>query len=389
MHVLHILEATRGGTRRHILDLLPALHGRGIACTLVASALRNPDFAADVQMLRAVGINVIEVPMARGMDAAGDAAALKAIGALLKTNTFDVIHCHSTKAGLLGRLARLVDARHLPLVYTPHCIAFDTGLPRSQRRAARILEKLLASTTSHYIAVSRRERHAILSRGLCQAGRVTTILNGIGLDEFDALALATRSDFGLGDDDFVVGCFGRLTRQKNQAALLRALPPILQTVPNARLFFVGGGEDEAALRALSESLGIAERTVWCGEQLEARPLYALCDVIAQPSRWEGCPYSILEAMAARRVVVANSVGGVDEILNNEYGLAYRSFDETSDAALAAGILKVADWATQAPGRLQERSRAARRRVEENFRLENMVDSTIEVYKQFSKGKLRK
>lgn len=379
MHVLHILEATRGGTRRHILDLLPALQKRGIRCTLVASALRNPDFTADIEWLRGLGVDVIEVPMARGMDAAGDAAALKAIGALLKTNAFDLIHCHSTKAGLLGRLARLLDARHIPLVYTPHCIAFDTGLPHTQRRAARFMEKLLARATSHYIAVSRHERHAILSRGLCKPGRVTTISNGIGLEEFDNLPSASRANYGLGDEDFVIGCFGRLTRQKNQAALLRALPVIVQSVPQAKLFFVGGGEDEAALRAYSERLGVAPNVIWGGEQMEARPLYQLCDVVAQPSRWEGCPYSLLEAMAARRVVVAHSVGGVNEILNDDYGIAYRCFDDGGDAALAANIIKVASWVTEAPARLHERSKEARRRVEEKFRLEGMVERTIGVY----------
>jgi glycosyltransferase involved in cell wall biosynthesis len=377
MRVLHILEATSGGTRRHILDLLPALQARGVSCDLVASPLRTSAFGSDAQWLRARGVAVLEVPMARGFSPAGDATALRQLAAHLSHQRYDVIHCHSTKAGLLGRLARLSVSRRTPLVYTPHCVAFDTGLPHRQRRAARWMEALLAPLTTHFIAVSHHENHTLRRAGLCKVDGVSTIHNGVDIEAFDALPSLERAAWGLRQQDFVIGCFGRLTRQKNQAALLRALPRVLEVVPRARLLLVGSGEDETDLRALAQKLGIAECITWAGEVSEARPLYALCDVVAQPSRWEGCPYTVLEAMTARRLVVARDVGGVEEILNDDYGVSYNTRHDSD-------VERLTRWLSEAArdtGWRHNTQTNARRRVEENFTLKQMVQQTIIAYEQ--------
>jgi glycosyltransferase involved in cell wall biosynthesis len=379
MHVLHILEATSGGTRRHVLDLLPALKKRGIDCTLVASPLRYLEFARDAEALRRQGVQVIEVAMARGFDAGLDWQAIAALGGVLRANHYDVVHCHSTKAGMLGRLARLRFAPHTPLVYTPHCIAFDTGLPHAQRRAARIAERLFAAATSHFIAVSQHEQRALLARGLCRQARLTTIYNGVDLGDLQNLPRRERAEFGLCDCHFVIGCFGRLTRQKNQGALIAALPALLQQVPRSRLLLVGGGEDEAALRAAAQRLGVAHALVWAGEQSEARALYALCDVVVQPSRWEGCPYSVLEAMASERIVMARAVGGVPEIIGERYGIAYATSE--GGGLGAAQLETLVRMATNANGWRQTTQTAARERVKHCFGLQRMVDQTAGIYQR--------
>ncbi len=403
MKILHILEATSGGTRRHALDLLPVLQARGAACDLVASPARDPYFARDADELRAHGVVVHEVAMTRGFDPRCDMDALRQIAAHLRRHRPDIIHCHSTKAGVLGRLAKLVAAPRTPLVYTPHCLAFDTALPLPQRRAARWLETLLAPLTTHFIAVSRHEetvlRRAVLRRASpclpapgsghqgascigknsCCQSRVSVIHNGLDMAAFDVLPPMSRAELGLHQSDFVIGCFGRLTAQKNQAALIRALPAVRRDVPRARLLLVGGGEDEEPLRRLARRLNVESGIVWTGEVAEARPLYALCDIVAQPSRWEGCPYSILEAMAARRAIVAAPAGGVPELLCD------------SGASDTCGTLVKAGRTTELVAQLvalagdsNKRERlgeAAHARVEDDFRLEQMVTKTVRVYEQ--------
>jgi glycosyltransferase involved in cell wall biosynthesis len=212
--------------------------------------------------------------------------------------------------------------------------------------------------------------------GLCRSDRVSTIHNGVDIDAFDALPPAQRAGLGLHKQDFVIGCFGRLTCQKNQAALLCALPRVLVVVPNARLLLVGGGEDETMLRALAQRRGIAECVVFAGDVEEARPLYALCDVVAQPSRWEGCPYTVLEALAAQRLVVARDVGGVEEILDDCYGISYNTRYRSDVESLAQWIIKAAH---DANWRHNTESNA-RHRVEQDFTLQRMVEQTLQVYK---------
>jgi glycosyltransferase involved in cell wall biosynthesis len=375
MHVLHILEAFAGGTRRHVLDLLPAMQRQGVSCTLVASAVRNTTYEQDVALLQSQGVAVIRLEMSRGFDPQGDIGALLRLTAILRRTRPDIIHCHSSKAGFLGRLARS-STLCTPLVYTPHCLAYDTGLPRLQRRAARWVEQSLTPLTTRYVAVSQHEERVIRNT-LARGKRVTTIPNGVNLEEFDALPTASRSDFDLGEDDFVIGCFGRLTAQKNQAALICILPDLVAHIPRATLFFVGEGEDRAQLGGLlNEVLQGRQKeqvkVVWAGEQSEARPLYELCDVVAQPSRWEGCPYSILEAMAASRSVVAATVGGVAEILSDDYGFSYLTSQRHSLATLL--------WRVARDSELREQTGyRARQRVEACFSLEQMVQRTLKVY----------
>jgi glycosyltransferase involved in cell wall biosynthesis len=224
-------------------------------------------------------------------------------------------------------------------------------------------------------------RAASTLQAACRTNRISVIYNGIDLSEFDALQrnAPPRTD-GLGEDDIVIGCFGRLTPQKNQAALLHALPRVLHDVPHAKLLLVGGGEDERPLRRLAQRLGVAVNVVWTGEVAEARPYCAWCDIIAQPSRWEGCPYSILEAMAARRAVVAAGVGGVPELLTENGGDGERPgivYAPSHPSDLVRNIARLA-----ADGKVRTQiGDAARQRVTEEFPLERMVEKTVSVYEK--------
>jgi glycosyltransferase involved in cell wall biosynthesis len=368
MRVLHILEATSGGTRRHVLDLLPALQKRGVHCTLIYSPLRNPAFRKDAERLQASGIETTEVAMGHRWSRRTDADALRAIRSHLKSNSYDLIHCHSSNAGVLGRLANATTRPRLPLVYTPHYIAFAAGLPRVQRRAALYLEKLLTGQSSHYIAVSHHER-ALLQRVLkIEASRTGVIYNGIEISDCASADIQPATQ-----NDFVIGCFGRLTAQKNQSTLLRALPAILSEVPTARVKFVGGGEDEDRLQELVQRLNCNDRVDFRGEVHDVAKEYSECDVVAHPSRWEGCSYSLLEAMNCLRAIVASNAGGNPEVIG-EAGVLLPACDALS---LVQEIIALAGN----PERRQSFGDAAHKRVAEYFRLDDMVTQTLAVYQQ--------
>jgi len=368
--VLHVLEATRGGTRTHVLDLLPALAQRGWTCGLAYSSLRNPDFPDDARNLEAQNIATWDVAMRRGPHLE-DARALRELISIARRFEPSLIHAHSSKAGLLARLA--APCLRVPVVYTPHCVAFDTSLPRLQKRLARWGEIALAPLTTRFIAVSRSEARA-LSRVLpVRAGRITLIRNGLDLSSFP---LHEGSEHGTA---FIIGCFGRLSAQKNQAVLLRALKLLHSAGIESRLLFVGGGEDEARLRDYSRELGLEAGVEWAGEVADARPFYARCDVVALPSRWEGCPYSLLEAMAASRAVVASDLAPLREILSAQpepSGLLCRA----RPGEMAQALLLLA----RDEARRESLGQAARARIESAFTLARMADETARVYDEVSR-----
>ncbi len=369
MRILHILEATSGGTRRHVLDLLPALQARGVSCSLIYSPLRNPSFRRDAAQLRSKNIETYEILMGHRWARSEDALALRALFTHLKTHRYDVIHCHSSNAGLLGRLANraanMLQRRSTPLVYTPHYVAFAAGIPRTQRRVALYLEKLLASQTAHFIAVSRHEESMLRRILKIEAARVSVIYNGVNGAEKER---ENRTQ----DSPFVIGCFGRLTAQKNQSLLIRALPLVLKKFPQARLKLVGSGEDRSTLRALAVRLNCENRVDFAGEITDPQAEYFCCDLIAQPSRWEGCSYAILEAMSARRAIVASSAGGTPEVVGDA-GVLLPPRDERVWAQQIIALACDANRRKILGARAEQRAR-------EYFNLDDMVDKTLTIYR---------
>ena len=102
MRLLHLLEAAQGGTRRHVLDLLPRLTQRGFSCGLIYSSRRYPAFVHDAARLETLGVQTWDVAMARGFDPLTDARALRLIGARIDEFAPDLLHSHSSKAGIIG-----------------------------------------------------------------------------------------------------------------------------------------------------------------------------------------------------------------------------------------------------------------------------------------------
>lgn len=382
MRILHVLEATQGGTRRHILDLLPGLQRRGFECELIYSLRRYPPFEADAQELRANGIPCREIPMTHRLNLATNLGAVARLAIHLRNNPPDVLHLHSTVAGVVGRLALLLSGQSIPCVYTPHCIAYDTGMGTLPRRSARLLEKWLAPLVYQFIAVSQHEAR-LLKSTLGSASDINVVYNGINLTEFDALAGPSAANYRQelpGEPPFpdaantptafVIGCFGRISRQKNQEALVRALPGLRRTIPGIKLLLVGDGELQADMLRLAAHLGVTDLINWLGDVPEARPWYPRCHVVVQPSRWEGCPYSVLEGLAARRPVLATPVGGVPELLA---ALGTTLLPGGTDLAA-----RLQDLAAQ-PILREEMGQLARLHIEENFALEQMLHGTSAVY----------
>lgn len=218
----------------------------------------------------------------------------------------DLVHLHSSKAGLAGRLA--LRGRR-PTVFQPHAWSFlaATG---PQRPAALAWERYATRWAHCTIFVSERERDDGIQYGVPAPGAV--VHNGIDLDRFqpanDADRTAARTRLGLPDGPTAV-CVGRICRQKGQDLLMAAWPAIRAAVPGATLALVGDGPAAGSLAA-----GAPAGVIFAGPVADPRPWYAAANVVVQPSRWEGMALTQLEAMACARCVVATDVGGAGEML---------------------------------------------------------------------------
>ena len=366
------MEATIGGTRRHLVDVARGQAREGLDVHLAVATRRDPDFVDDLAQLEREDVGVTRVPMVRPVRPLRDWRDYRQLKRLLRELRPDVVHTHSSKAGVLGRQASIssgVGRR----VHTPHTFAFlfEALFGPLQRRLYQVTEARLARRTERVIAVSESEAETFRRSGVVAPERVRLVPNGIDPARFDGVEPADLRALGLDPGRPTAAVIGLVYAAKGQDLALEALAAA--DLGELQLLVVGPG-DGARLEHRARELGLAERVRFTGARKDVPELLAALDFLVLPSRWEGMPYIVMEAMASGLPVVATPVDGARElILPGETGLLAEAID--------AGALRTALREALALSR-EERAamgRAGRARVCAEFDAERMVRGLIEVY----------
>jgi glycosyltransferase involved in cell wall biosynthesis len=361
--VLLVHQPIDGGVARHVEDLFAGLRAFGHEAVLCAprapAALREQLEPGDYQSLA----------MQRAIVPGRDAETIRDFASIVRRVRPDVVHAHSSKAGAIARLARLLSPR-VPVLYTPHGYAMAGFFRRVERSAYREVERGLGLLTSRVLAVCEAE--ARLARTVTTAGRVRVVHNGVDISalaegEPDARVTALRSRGP------VVCTVCQLRPGKGMETLLDAWPAVVAGQPNAQLAVAGDGELRDALEQRVEALGIADSVHFLGEHSEPIAAVRAADAFVLASWFEAFPYVILEAMALGLPIVASDVGGVAEALAHaRSGLLVPA---RQPAALSSALIElIAD--AELRGRL---GAAALQTVRRRFGTETMVRGAIDVY----------
>lgn len=349
--------AETGGAQTYVASLLPALveefdvvvaaHGPG---PLLESGRRAG--------ARVVPLEHVRRPLSPWRDLRG----LFELVALLRRERPDILHANSSKAGVLGRLAAVLSG--VPIrIFTVHGWAFSahTGIASALYERA---ERLMRPLTTITICVAESERAAGVAARACDPQRTVVIRNGVAAD---AVAPGRRD----GATPTIVAV-GRLQQPKDPLTLARALGRVRASFSAV---IVGEGPDRPRLEAEIRRLGLDEAVVLAGERGDVADLLARADLFVLSSTSEGLPLSILEAMAAALPVVATSVGGVPEAVEEgETGLLVPPGDPVRLAAALERLL------VDPP--LRRRLGAnGRARVRERFGLEEFRQAHVDVYRR--------
>ena len=349
-----------GGAQIHVRDLAAAVTRLGHAPTVITSG--SGTFIDD---LRALGIPVVVLRhLTAPIRPLNDLRALREIHAALADLRPDLIAAHSSKAGILARLA----ARRLrvPVVFTVHGWAFTPGVPPVEAALYRRVERLVGPLASRIIAVSEYDRRLGLEARVAPPERLVTVHNGMPDVGPELRADPARSPARL----VMVARYGA---QKDHPTLLRALAG-LKAQP-WELDLIGDGPLMGETDALARELGLADRVHFLGQRNDVDRRLAAAQVSLLATNWEGFPLSILEAMRAGLPVVASDVGGVAEsVRDGENGFLVRRGDVAqlrdrierllTDAALRARL-----------------GAAGRARFVRDFTLETSVARTLAVYRE--------
>jgi glycosyltransferase involved in cell wall biosynthesis len=336
--ILHVAQPVDGGVGRYVADLAGAQAAAGLD---VAVACPPGQLSADVGGAW-IRWDAVRSP---GLSAAGETRRLAGV---VRRFAPDVVHLHSSKAGLDGRL--LLRGR-VPTVFQPHGWSWQAG-GGLMGAASAAWERMGARWADLTVCVSAAEARAGAQRRV--RGRVEVVPNGVDLDRFHPVPAAERAELrralGLDPAVPVAVCVGRIDPQKGQAALVRSWELVRRECPDAVLLLVGDGPGRAAL---ADSDGV--RLV--GEQPDAPRFYALADVVAFASQWgEAMALTPLEGMACGRPVVATDVAGIRESVGAGCGAIVAPGDV--EAMAAALVQRLRD-----PDLVEAEGRAARTHVE--------------------------
>lgn len=364
--ILLVFEPPDGGVAECVgrLALGAGEHGWAVEVAGPREALPYPAIAAQ-------GIPIHRLPLQRGYGRPGaDLAAFRQLVGLLRTGRFDVVHVHSAKAGVLGRLAAMVAG--VPVVYSPHCFPFIGDFGISRRIVATAIEVVLGHLGGTILCVCEDERRTALATRVAPEHRVRVVLNGSPRCD-DALppdpALLAMRERGP-----LAGAITVLRAQKTVHVLIDAVAQVLAAVPEAQVAIIGDGplRDELHARAAALGLDADERFAFLPFTAPAARHLRALDVYVLPSAWEALPIGVLEALACGTPQVATDVGGTSEAVVPETGIVVppHSPGELADALVAL----LAD-----PARRAAMADASRVRHERLFTVERMVEQTVAIY----------
>jgi len=387
LKLMLVMEATDGGTARYLEEVSIGLSEVGINVHVACAARRNPRFRAVLTRLQGLGIQVTEVDMRREVRPIKDAQAIRHLWCLFRRANPDVIHLHSSKAGALGRVAaRLAGIR--PVIYTPHAFAFLDDANALRAWCFRLAERILGSWTNYLVAVSESERHQALVHQLLPNARISVVPNGVAhegcknkecVDGKELVPSPTPSvaetmgHSAPARSKLWLGYLGRLERQKDPIQLIHLAAAIKHRGVDFHLDIGGTGSLRAECERLCEIMALRDHVRFLGYVTDTAAFYRSIDVFTLTSRYEGLPYTVLDAMSWGLPVAAFDVAGVNDAVVS---------GETGFLAVPGAVAQLADYIIRLAGSPVLRSRmgeAGRERVAEHFRLDHQLRQLQSIY----------
>ena len=358
--LLMVVRPSEGGAFGHVARLSGELVRRGHQVAICGP--HESESALDPR------VEVIYVEMVQPIAPLRDLRALRELASTIRSWRPDLIHVHGSKAGTLGRLARYADPS-IPVAFTPHQYAFANYFRRrSSRRVYRQIERAMAPLATMVICVCEAERDLAAEVG--SADRAVVVHNGI---EFVPAAEADPRLATLREGGPVILAVAELHPRKGLLTLLAAMPEVLGAHPEATLVLAGEGTHREALLREVARLDIAPSVRFLGRVSDVPAVLAGADVFVNAAWAEAFPYSVLEAMAAERPIVATDVGGTREAI--EDGVTGRLVAPFDAGGLAEALLDL----LSDPQRAERLATAAGARMHERFTFDRMIAGTVDAY----------
>lgn len=375
--VLHIItRLIIGGAQQNTMITASQLDSRKFDVMLVSGPQTGSEGSLIGEVTRrGVKLQILQ-ELVREISPFKDLAALLKLYRLMRSQAFSIVHTHSSKAGILGRIAAKMAGVPV-IVHTVHGWSFHDRMRAPRRWLFVTLERWMAAMSDALVVVSSVLEEMGLREGIGRPGQYVTIYSGIDLAEFDQSASERdqkRRELGIPAGVPVIGTIGRLSPQKSPEDFLAAARKVIQQMPEVRFLIVGDGPLRGRVEESIRAAGISDKVLLTGIRHDVPGLMASLDVFVLSSLWEGLPRVIPQAMAAGRPVVCTNVdGNAEAVLDGVNGLLVPARDTD---ALADAILQL----LRDPGLARQMGLEGQRRVTK-FSAQKMLEDIEMLYQK--------
>ena len=386
MRVAHLItRLVIGGAQENTLATIRGLREKAdVEISLISGPTIGPEGSLEDEARKILSAGPHPSPLTivpelvRPVHPLKDFIALRKLEKILREQKPDLVHTHSGKAGLLGRLAAkragvpvIIHHIHGPSFGNFQGAMANTLFTAAERHAARV--------TDHFFCSASAMTKLYLAAGIGRPEMFTRIFSGFNLEPFLRAThdLTLRRQLGLDEKHFVIGKVARIFKLKGHADLLAAFAKMLPQVPHARLLFVGDGSLRGEIENQIRALGIEGKVVFTGlvPPGEVARYVGIMDCLAHLSYREALSRALPQALAAGKPVVAYDFDGADEVcLENETGFVVRTGDTTAAAQ------KLSQLAGD-PELRQRLGLRGQQFVRENFSVDKMVNDQYAVYQR--------
>ena len=384
INVMHIItRLDMGGSAQNTLDTCRRLDHKKYAVTLIHGLSHESEMTAEeqaqvgrrVEEARRQGVRIVSMAsLVRRVHVFKDMHALLQIRRKIRPIKPAIVHTHTSKAGLLGRVAAWLEAVPI-IIQTPHGHVFYGHFGPVTSQFYLLLERLAAAITDRLVALTEQERSDYVKYKVVPESKLTTIHSGVDVQRFQRPTDPKTFSENLPvipPGRTVIGFVGWLLPIKGVDILLQAMTTVCQSAPQAILLLVGKGQLEAKMKSEVKRLNLTANVQFMGWRNDIEHILPQFDIFVLPSLNEGMGRVLVEAMAAARPIVASNTGGIPDLVKHQMnGLLVPPGDPRALAEALLQLIRHPDAA--------RRMGQAGHRLADRFSVEEMVDRIERMY----------
>ncbi len=367
-HIAFIIRGGKGGTLEYIKMLLKYLNRDKYEIAVICHG-------EIYEELNNLGYNAHYVEMVRNISFLKDLMALKNVLSYLKNNKTDIVYSHSSKGGVIGRVA--AGLLRIPNLYNPHGWSFNMKISNGKKFFYILIEKIVSKFADKIITISEAEYNDALLKGIADRNKLALITNGVDLEKFNK---NNGDDFkqslNIPKDFKVVGILGRFTESKSPQTFIEIAKIVTDSYPKCKFILIGDGELKNTLEKMVLELNLGEKIKFVGWVNDPEKYISIMDVGVLTSKWEGFGLVLAEMMASGKPVVASEVDGVPFVVRkNIDGFLCRPDDVKGFAKYILRLLNEDDL-------YKSMSESAYKHAREKFDLKRVIRQHETIFDSF-------